>query len=105
MTYALIAALMLLLYLAARAGWWHRLRGRRQRVLRVVIARKEGYIRPNVLLGGGGYRVLVTEKGQTLDVMVADHAVYEQLREGSTMRLAVSADPRGQWWLVQARPD
>lgn len=101
-----LVILAVAVYLFTGRDFWRRLLSRRRRTVRAVVVRKEGYIRPNVIHGGGGYRAQVLVHGRPLEVMVADHGLYEQLREGAAMRLTLFTDADHQgWWLSTATPE
>lgn len=74
------------------------------RLLRGRVTAKEGFIRPNVLHGGGGYRVVLTDEDRGYEVFVADYEVYQRLPEGRPVVLQVEPDAQQQLWLTGFRP-
>lgn len=101
-----VALVLLALWALTPSGrrLWGRLRPRRRAALVGRVVGKDGYIRPNILHGGGGYRVRVRAADSEFDLMVADYALYERLPEGPPLRLTVSGEG-AERWLIAFRPD
>lgn len=70
---------------------------------RGVVVRKEGYIRPNVLTGGGYYRIRVRSDDGEWDLLVADYERYQRVPEGVALEFAIRRRG-GDVWLTGFRP-
>jgi len=77
-----------------RLGWLGRILGERRRG---VVVRKEGYIRPNIIHGGGFYRLRVLSGTEEWDLLVDAYELYRQVPEGVLLEFRVHRDPRGLW--------
>lgn len=75
-------------------GWLRRLFPAHRRG---VVTKKEGYIRPNVITGGGYYRIRVQSREGEWDLLVADYNQYQAVPEAVPLDFSVVEKPDGIW--------